>query len=66
MGHPRGLPGHGLSKQKAVELAECQGWWGQAIAEGATFVSEHDELFLFISSKPQLHLTQVAQPSVRP
>lgn len=66
MGHPHGLPGQGLSKHKAVALAESQGWWGQAIAEGAAFVSEHDELFLFISPKPQLRLTQVAQGSGRP
>lgn len=64
-GHPHRLPGQGLSTHKAGDLAECQGWRGPTIAKGAAFVNEDDELFLLVSTTPQLRHTQVEQPSVR-
>lgn len=52
-GYPHGPPGQGLSKHRAVELAEHQGCGGPVIAEGETFVNECDGVFLFVYAKPR-------------
>lgn len=65
-GYPHGPPGQGLTKLRAVELAEHQGSGGPVLAEGETFVNECDGVSLFVYTRPrQICFTPVEQTRVR-